>query len=450
MACCNFVQQVQSMKKALLFLLFHGSLISVTHAQKKNGTKESSTVLTNWMDLHCRMVRSTSGIAHVAYSRHFSYTAIVAYESIVGSNPGYRSLLGQLNGLNNLPSLSKGDLYWPVSLNAAYAAMLRQFYSSFRSCAARIDSMEQAQTKQFASEGINLQRIEKNIAYGQGVAAAIIQWLQTDGSANAKSYLPQKGQGLWAPTPPSFKEAAVPYWSENRSCTKDLKSLSILKQPIYSPDSTGAFYPMAKEVYLVSSNLTPEQKATALFWDDSPNGSYMTVYGHWSFILSGLIKKHNLPLIEAAEAFAKMTMAMHEASILAWKGKYQYNVVRPITYIQQHIDKEWTPLISTPPHPEFPAAHATLSYAAATALCSLFGESCAVTDNTYTDIGLKERTYGSLQDVAKEAGLSRLYGGIHYRYSIEQGYLLGEAAANHVLKKIHFQYTPRERQKTAP
>src|SRR5215207_2024881 len=129
-----------------------------------------------------------------------------------------------------------------------------------------------------------------------------------------------------------------------------------------------------------------------------------------------------------------MTMAMHEASILAWKGKYQYNVVRPITYIQQHIDKEWTPLISTPPHPEFPAAHATLSNAAATALCSVFGEDCAVTDKSYVDIGMTQRSYPSLQAVAKEAGYSRLYGGIHYRYSIEQGFVLGELAAKNVLK----------------
>jgi hypothetical protein len=113
-------------------------------------------------------------------------------------------------------------------------------------------------------------------------------------------------------------------------------------------------------------------------------------------------------------------------------------VVRPVTYIQQHISKQWEPVIITPPHPEFPAAHATLSNAAAISLCSLFGDSCAVTDDSYTDIGLKERNYTSLQNVAKEAGMSRLYGGIHYRYSIEQGFALGERAAKHIDANVSF------------
>jgi membrane-associated phospholipid phosphatase len=133
-----------------------------------------------------------------------------------------------------------------------------------------------------------------------------------------------------------------------------------------------------------------------------------------------------------------MGITLHEATLLAWKGKYQYNVVRPVTFIRQYINKQWSPLIATPPHPEFPAAHATFSNAAATALCTLFGETCQLTDKTYTDIGMNERTYSTLQDAAHEAGYSRLYGGIHYRYSIEQGFLLGEAAARHVDKSVQF------------
>jgi hypothetical protein len=164
----------------------------------------------------------------------------------------------------------------------------------------------------------------------------------------------------------------------------------------------------------------------------------MSAFGHWSSILSGVIRQKQLSLIQAAEAYAKMSIAMYESMILAWKGKYQYKVLRPIGYIQQHIDKEWKPLISTPPHPEFPAAHATLSNAAATALASLLGDNCAFTDRSYTDIGMNERNFESLQQAAKEAGMSRLYGGIHYRYSIEQGFILGENVAKLVSKSISF------------
>ena len=113
-------------------------------------------------------------------------------------------------------------------------------------------------------------------------------------------------------------------------------------------------------------------------------------------------------------------------------------MLRPVTYIQSQIDPQWKPLIATPPHPEFPAAHATLSNAAAEALTTVFGEKCAFTDNAYADIGMPARSYPSVRDAAREAGMSRLYGGIHYRHSIEQDLILGEAAARHVEASIQF------------
>lgn len=433
------------MKKLFLvsLILMGTGLFSLAFAQKKEKKDElSSSVLTNWINFHCKLVRTTSGMTHVAFSRHFSYTAIAVYESIVESNSSYRSLSGQLIGLKTLPALPGKKMYWPASLNASYAAMLREFYSSFGVNTARIDSMEQAQKLVFEKAGVASQKLEQSSLYGQNIASAIIDWAKQDGHNISKDYVPEKGEGLWSPTPPAFAAANVPYWWEKRSFTNNLLSLLTIQQPVYSADSAAAFYKMAKEVYDVSRELSPQQKATALYWDDAPNGKYITVFGHWTSILSGLIQSHKLPLLKAAEVYAAMAISMHEASLLAWKGKYQYKVVRPVTYIQQHIDKNWMPLIATPPHPEFPAAHATLSNAAATALCAFFGESCAMTDNSYTDIGMPERKYSSLQEAAREAGYSRLYGGIHYRHSIEEGFTLGASAAKQVLKEIVFSYPP--------
>jgi len=439
------------MKKTLLciILIIGYAFLSESDAQQKSSAEEvPSKVLTDWMDFHCHIVRNAKDIPHVAYSRHFSYTAIAVYESIVGSDQTRRSLAGQLKDLHNLPSPATGDIYWPASLNAAYAAMLRQFYSPFGSCMTRIDSMEKKGNQGFLNDGVKGQKIEKSAGYGKKIAADIIGWSLADAYQTTRPYAPQIAEGLWEPTPPSFAPAAVPYWSEKKTFTPNLFTVFKLEQPVYSSDPASEFYKMAKEVYTVSRQLTTEEKAIALYWDDAPDGKYMTVFGHWTSILSGLIKQKELSLINAAEAFAKMTIAMHEASVLAWKGKYQYNVLRPITYIQKHFDKQWVPVIVTPNHPEFPAAHATLSNAAAIALCTLFGESCAVTDNSYTDIGMNERRFASLQEVAREAGFSRLYGGIHYRYSIEQGFILGEAVAKLVSSVISFK--SQAKQKTSP
>lgn len=423
------------MRRVLLLLFLFVTVFSLTGFADKSATPPGSTTLTGWMDLHCRLVRASTGITHVAYSRHFSYTAIAAYESIVSSDRSFRSLSGQLVGLQRLPMVPPKSLYSQASLNAAYADMLRSFYGRFGACQKSIDSMERANQQGFVQAGIVPSLLEKSRKFGKSTATAILRWASGDGATSMKEYIPLKGEGVWVPA----SQASAPFWHENRSLTPNLRSAFSLQHPTYSTDTANSFWKMANEVYNVSASLTAEQKATARYWDDSPNGQYMTVFGHWTSILSELLKQHQLPLIKACEAYAKMTITMHEAALLAWQGKYSYNVVRPITFIQQHINSGWMPLITTPAHPEFPAAHATLSNAAATALCSLFGNDCKVTDKSYTDIGMAQRNYLSLQEVAQEAGLSRLYGGIHYRYSIEQGFILGEATARHIDRSIRFQ-----------
>ena len=401
---------------------------------KQNEKSVSSSVLSDWMNFHCRMVRLAKNISHVAYSRHFAYSAIAVYESMVHGAPAYLSLSTQLNGLAGLPAPAERNLFWPASVSAAYASMLRHFYGTFPGCEARIDSMEVIQEKQFALAHISQSQLQSAAGFGKSIASSIIEWAEKDEAMSTKEYRPLGHKDLWTPVLP----AAAPFWAEKRPLTKGLDRIFSLKPPSYGEDTATDFYRMANEVYTVSAHLTPEQKATALYWDDSPNGQYMTVFGHWTSILAELIRQRDLPLAAAAEAYAKMSIAMHEATILAWKGKYGFRVLRPASYIQEHINRQWQPLIATPPHPEFPAAHATFSTAAATALCSLLGEHCAVTDVSYTDIGMQKRHYASLRDVAREAGLSRLFGGIHYRYSIEQGALLGESAANWVSQTIRF------------
>jgi hypothetical protein len=417
------LKKIKQMKKLIILsVLLANTIIS------------SGNVLTDWMDLHCKLVRQVKGVPHVGYSRHFAYAAIAAYESIVAGESKYVSLAGQLSQLSGLPSAPGKKFSKELSLNACYASMLRKLYFSCTTCIPVIDSMELAINKRFAEKGNAIAETSKE--YGKAVASAIFAWAEQDGSVTSKVYQVSTDESLW--TPALGTQAAVPFWSENRSFTKDLLSLGVFKQPVFSADTSSGFYKMVNEVYVVSRNLTPEQRATALYWDDSPNGKYISAFGHWTSLLSGVIKDQKLSLIESAEAYAGMTISMHEACILAWKGKYQAHTVRPAFYIQKYISKDWTPLIATPPHPEFPAAHATLSGAAAEAISSLFKKEFTITDKTYTDIGMAERKFPSVKAAAQEAGISRLYGGIHYRYSIEQGLIIGQQAADYVSKMISF------------
>ena len=412
------------------------SFASISLAQSED---RSGRLLSDWIKVHLQLVRTTKDVPHVGYSRHFSYTSTAFYESIVPGQKEYRSLSGQLNGLASLPAYtSPASFNAAASGNAAYASMLRFIYGKNQN-ASIIDSMENVINQQLRKAGIANESIAASASYGKTICQSMIAWCEKDGYDKVnENYVASTAEGMWQPTPPSFGSAAVPHWKNNRCVVNgSISNVFGALPPKYSTESNSEYQKMAKDVYDVSQKLTDEEKQIAWFWDDSP-GKYLTVPGHWSSILAQIIEQLNLPLMKSAEAYAKMHLSLHDACIAAWTGKYTHNVLRPVSVIQKSIDANWTPLIETPPHPEFPAAHATLSSAAATGLNHALGNRISFTDNTYAYLGVQPRTFESFEDAAKEAGFSRLFGGIHYRFSIQEGLMIGKRTSENVLTKLKF------------
>jgi len=123
-----------------------------------------------------------------------------------------------------------------------------------------------------------------------------------------------------------------------------------------------------------------------------------------------------------------------EAFISCWSTKYAYNFVRPITVINEWIDKSWDSYLQTPPFPEYTSGHSTISGSAATILTGLFGENFAFHDDADKEYIGMERDFNSFMEAAQEASISRLYGGIHYRRSLDIGLETGINVGKHVLK----------------
>jgi hypothetical protein len=128
-------------------------------------------------------------------------------------------------------------------------------------------------------------------------------------------------------------------------------------------------------------------------------------------------------------------MGMCDAFVSCWNNKYKYNRVRPVTAIQKLMDREWTPLLQTPPFPEYTSGHSVISTASATILTHLFGENFSFTDDTEKEFGLPERKFSSFKQACSEAAISRLYGGIHFRDAIENGVKEGEMIGKFVVMK---------------
>ena len=129
-------------------------------------------------------------------------------------------------------------------------------------------------------------------------------------------------------------------------------------------------------------------------------------------------------------------MGLMDAFICCWDEKFRSNRIRPETAIRNYIDPHWEPFLQTPPFPEYLSGHSTISAASATILTYYFGENFQYTDSVEVKYGLAPRSFTSFWQAAKEAAISRFYGGIHFMDAIDNGIIQGKKAGENVLKKI--------------
>jgi hypothetical protein len=397
-----------------------------------------SEVARAWFALALDLTRSTTGFSPPVAARAFGYLGVTLYESVVPGMPGYRSLSGQLNDLGPLPEALGSGYHWATAANAALATMARHMYGGATAQAAAnlaaIDGLERAlQGDLAASPGL----VRRSQAFGRAVADALYAWSLTDGGHEGylrnfpTSYQPPVGPGLWVPTPPAFQRALQPAWGQNRPFV--LASGADCEPPpppAFSPAPGSPFHEEALEVYDTVNTLTDEQEVIARFWSDDP-GATATPPGHSISIATQVLEELEASLGEAAETYARVGMSVADAFIACWWVKYVHNLLRPVTFIANHIDPNWPPLLNTPPFPEYPSGHSTQSGAAAEVLTDLFGDLPFV-DRTHVDRGFAPRPFDSFHAFADEAAVSRLYGGIHFRSAIERGLEQGTCVGSRV------------------
>jgi hypothetical protein len=398
-------------------------------------SSHSSIVIDKWITMQLRLMRNATGIPNQAFSRHFAYTGVAALQSMEPGLHGYAKWKNKWNGLTGLPTVVKREYYYPANVNAAMARINRDMFPNASVAdKAAIDSLENALTTEFLTIK-PAAVINASADFGKAVATAVFNWAETDGYKNANNaYQVPVGPGLWKPTPPAFApNPATPYWGNNRTIIVNSTQGASVPAPVsYSTDPSSPFYAMVKELYDVSKVLTDDQKAAAIFWRDVPGA---TSPGHWLSIMQQLMKQKNTSLDVAAVAYALTGTAINDALIVCFKNKYQYNLVRPVTYIREvMLVEDWNSYIGTPAHPEYPSAHSSLSVAAANILDKIFPNVHAFTDHTYDYMNLAPRNYSSLNAIAAEAGMSRLYAGIHYRKSIEASTVQANKVTANILK----------------
>jgi len=391
----------------------------------KAASEYGPEVALEWLGLAFDIMPTTPGFSPGVADRAFAYLSVALYEAVVPGMPGYGSLAGTLNELTPVPGPQNRAYHWPSCANSALAQGVRDlFRMTTDENKAAIDALEASIAADLASDlPPGIARVSAR--RGRRVADHIMAWAATDRDMSPTGpYVPPVGPGLWVPTPPAFAGPADPFGGTARPLALGpVEDYNPGPPPEFSTDPASEFYAGELDVYNTVNNLSDEQLTIALFW--------ARTVGHHVSIAIQAVDQSGSDLETATLALVNSSVTAQDSAIACFYSKYAYNLLRPITYIREHIDADWPePPVVTPPHPDYPAAHATVTRAFAQGLHDVLGD-FHFTDSTWVDFGLAPRSWNSWFEMAEEAGISRLYGGIHSRWAVdiglEQGRQVGEA-----------------------
>ncbi len=429
-------------------------LLTGASCQKKAADK---AILANPDIMHTSVRKLTDVMVHDIFSppvasRIYAYANVAAYEALVPGYPGYQSLTGQLTNLKKLPKPTSGQEYcYPLASLRAFLTVGRTLTFS----GDKIDEFEPQVYQKYKDSGLDEEVYNRSMAYGEAVGKKIIEWANQDGYRETRGhrYTVVNTPGKWQPTPPAYMDAVEPFWFKIRPFVLDSCSQFKPDAPSkFSTDKSSDFYKEVLQVYETGKSLTEEQKAIASFWDCNPFVMHNTGHvmyatkkispgGHWINIAAVASKKAKADFMKTVETYALVSVAIADGFISCWDEKYRSARIRPETVINSHVDKDWAPLLQTPPFPEYPSGHSVISTAAAVTLTSLYGNNFAYSDSTEVVFGLAPRQFTSFKQAAEEAAISRLYGGIHYMPAITNGQTEGQQVGEFVIGKLQTRKT---------
>lgn len=303
----------------------------------------------------------------------------------------------------------------PIAMHAAAGRMLNHLYPA--ESPGRMEALgHSAATAVLASSGLDTQAL---LAWrtGRATAERAIHRALYDGWDLPKlpSSRPKPRPGVWRAAPPlNMYDPLEPNAGHWRTWL--LKDGAEVEPPPPIRFGSSAYWAEMREVYKVSTSLTPEQRKIAQDWN-LDLGS-VTPAGVWNQRARDLVLRHELHSADAARLFATLNAAMLDAFIACWHAKFKWWTVRPVSMIREHIDPAYLPPVLTPAFPSYVSGHSTASGAAAEVLAGFFPAEA-----------------GQLNAMAREAAVSRLYGGIHFTNDNDAGLELGHRIGARALQR---------------
>jgi hypothetical protein len=350
------------------------------------------------------------------------YVQAAVYNAVMAIEGGYRpyhSKLGRRPG---------------ASVDAAVAAAARDVLVYY--LPATQDATVEAEYANALAAIADGQSKTEGIALGQAAATEIIMLRQGDGYlANVAVNLPSPGPGVWTLPPVPL----TPWVGDMRPFL--MRSDSQFRPGPPPRLKTNRWAQDYNEVMAIGRNTsavrTAAQTDAAWFWTDHPARQ-------WNTLFADLVSARGLDAAGAARLYAMGNMVSADAVIACWDAKYHYLFWRPVHAIaagetdgNPHTagDPAWAPLVTNPPHPEYPSGHGCVTSALASILTKFLGTNKIEVDIKSTAAGVVQTTrhFATAQALRQEIIDARVWSGIHFRYSDEVGAAIGQAVAAYSL-----------------
>ena len=382
-------------------------------------------------------------------SRFYSYACLAGYEVVSENSNAYKSMHGIVR---DYPAVAKPDSIKGYSSQLAAVLAMIETAKKMQPSGSLLNKYEDCFLDSCRDKGFDDKTIEQSLKYAQAVSKAILKYAKADNYnkiSNLPRYTPLKKEGSWYPTPPAYMAAVEPYFSTVRPFLIDSCSQFRVPSPApYSKDTNSVFYKMVYANYKqAADSLSEEHRNIALYWDCNPfavqdDGHLMVGLkkispgAHWLGITNIVCGQTNKSFEEALFIHTVVAMGLMDSFMACWDEKYRSNRIRPETAIRQLIDVHWKPLLQTPPFPEYLSGHSCVSTTSAAILSHYIGDHVGFTDTTEVRYGLPAWHYNSFDEAAKQAAISRFYGGIHFMDAINEGVEQGKKVGELVITKM--------------
>jgi len=345
------------------------------------------------------------------------------------------ALDGRYHPYASKPASPPGASVEAAAIRAAYMVAVNEFPSM-------AGMIETAYDASIAALTASPEAIADGVAVGEAAAGEVLSLRAGDrrNETDLYGYTPGSGPGVWSPTPPAFGPPLVPFLRFVRPFGYDDPARFRPSPPpaLDSKTYTGDYNESKDVGRLTDTSRTAEQSATAAFW--SPSATAL-----WTANIRSLTR--SMDLLTAARFEAIGIAAVTNALIACWDAKYTYLFWRPVTAIRAgdtdgnsatEAVPMWEPALTTPSHPEYPAAHTTVGAGALGFYTVWFDKDQF--DLSVTGAGGAVRHYATVSEIFTEEGNARVWGGMHWRNSTEVGTALGSRVgkytATHLLKPL--------------